>query len=69
MYHVKIDCILMEIHWSKLLEKLFEFSHIDRSCKASNSFGGHRGQLHTAYHGQRPITNFQLPRLYGVVIN
>ena len=28
MYHVKIECILMEIYWSKLLENHLNYTHI-----------------------------------------
>lgn len=67
MYHLKVDCILMEIYWSKLLEKLFEFWHVLRPQTASEAIEVTATQL--INHGQRPLTNFHHPRLYGVVIN
>ena len=67
MYHLKVDCILMEIYWSKLLEKLFEFWHVLRPQTGSEAIEVTATQL--INHGQRPLANFHLPRLYGVVIN
>ena len=52
---LKVDCILMEIYWSKLLEKLFEFWHVRRPQTGSEAIEVTATQL--INHGQRPLTN------------